>query len=236
MAHIHTLHRAAGIRSVLLGSALLAIILCPAIPAGAQVNAPAWWDSPDNNTISLGFLFDDSTFAPVPNHAVTPGWYTGSTWTRGGARTPEWAALLADHTGVWGFTDGQAGEGYLQIQLANQSRSGWVKHVWYQFDLYQVSSDTCCVHAEPGTGTVFNEVVDSEQLPFGWYRVTGSFDIIPQPEWETLRWNFVAFAAGKTAIDNLYVGTHCEMVPEPSSLVFLGPSALGLLAIIRRRR
>jgi len=86
------------------------------------------------------------------------------------------------------------------------------------------------------TGGIYGQQETFEDLPFGWQRVTGSFNVKPQPDWEKLTWSLSVNAlAGKIAIDNLYVGAHCEVIPEPSSLAALGCPLLGLLVGLRRR-
>lgn len=209
--------------------------LCCALPALAQVGPPSWWGALDENTVSMSFQFPTDAWPPIAGFSALPSWYEGTTWTKGGTRTPQWAANLSGHTGVWGLTSGAAGEGSLELKLDNQPRDGWVKHVWYQFDLY-LSGGGCCLteDSSPDTG-ISNKWAIYEELQFGWQRVTGGFDVYPQPAWETLTWDFVTPSGGYAAIDNVYVASHC-MVPEPSSLAALDAMATGLLFSIRRRK
>ena len=234
MALMRTLHRAVCDWRRLTPALAVACLLLASTPSGAQVGAPAWWGTFDNDTVSLSFLFPQSNWPPMPDFAAAPAWYAGTTWTRGGPKTPQWAALVSGHTGVWGIADGLAGQGELAIRLDNQYRPGWIKHVWYQFDLYQVGAQTCCLHGSGDVGSILNEHATTEELPFGWQRVTGSFDILPQPDWEQFTWQFDVQAAGKAAIDNLHIGARCE-VPEPSALVALASPVLALIAARRRR-
>ena len=94
-----------------------------------------------------------------------------------------------------------------------------------------VGSQFCSICEAGFAGIISNQIEIVEDLPYGWKRITGSFDITPQPDWENINWSFVTEAAGKAAIDNVYFGTHCTAVPEPSAIAFFVP---GLLLILRR--
>ena len=233
MALVHTVRQVVGLSSKLAFAAALACILLITTRAHAQVNAPAWWGVIDNDTVSLSFLFPQNDWPPVPDFSRTPAWYAGTTWTLSGPKTPQWAIQLQGHEGVWGITDGFAGEGDIAVRLDNQFRPNWIKHVWYQFDVY----GPCCWESAAGdVATIFNDQYTAVDLSFGWKRVTGSFDVIPQPDWEKLTWTFTVEAAGKAAIDNFHVGARCELVPEPAAIVTLASSLLALVALARRRR
>lgn len=235
MSSIRTLQEAA--TSKITATTILTFLLAVsyAFPAFGQVNAPSWWELSDGNTISLGYLFDTNAWQPAADTEVLPSWYGGTTWTLGGANLPAWATALYGHNGVWGFTSGQALDGSMDVDIDNQARPGWIKRAWYQFDVYAVGAEVCCGWLPASGSVVLNEKVVVENLAYGWQRVTGSCDIVPQPESEKLVWTFKTDPSGKAAIDNVYFGTHC-VVPEPASLSILLSAIAGLAVLQRRRR
>ena len=232
MTLVHTVRQVVGLFRKLASAAALVCILLVTTGAHAQVNAPAWWGALDNDTVSLSFLFPQNNWPPVADFSAVPAWYAGTTWTLSGPKTPQWAIQLEGHEGVWGITDGLAGEGDIEVRIDNERRQDWIKHVWYQFDLY----GPCCWETEAGdAATIFNEQYTAVDLSFGWKRVTGSFDVRPQPDWEKLTWTFAVQAAGLAAIDNFHIGARCEQIPEPAAVVTLTSTLLALAALRRRR-
>ena len=98
---------------------LAAVMLAASAASMAQVGAPSWWNTVNNDTVSLSFLFPQDTWTPQINSQVVPGWYAGATWTRFGQKIPQWASQLAGHYGVMGITDGMSGDGFLEVELDN---------------------------------------------------------------------------------------------------------------------
>jgi len=137
MFHTDWLHEVAISRTSFF-AALVVAAICLAVPAAAQVNAPTWWGTQDDYTVSLGFQFPDNAWQPPATYSVGPAWYGGTTWDKQGPKTPQWAPQLSGHDGVWGLTDGYTGDGTLSVKVGNQYREAYVKQVWYKFDIYQV--------------------------------------------------------------------------------------------------
>ncbi len=222
--------------------ALLAIalgLLMAASAAQAQSNTPDWWASIDNDTVSLAYLFSIDTWPPQADLQIAPGWFDGATWSVEGSKPLLWVPTFLGHNGVVGFFDGQPGEAKLHLLIGNDPRRDWTKHVWYQFDLYQVKAETTLTQAAESPASVADSTQTIVDLEYGWKRVTGSFDLVPQPAWEELTWTVAFECTGYAAFDNVCVGTHCTAapnVPEPTTMATLLLAFAGGGAVFRHRR
>jgi len=67
-----------------------------------------------------------------------------------------------------------------------------------------------------------------------WAHVTYTFDVDPQPQFETLVLGAHLLAGEVIVLDQVDVETRC--VPEPSTLVLLALGSVGPLLVWRRRR
>jgi hypothetical protein len=206
-------------------------VLCLLVAQGqAQVNPPPWWGSTDGQTTSFCWQFSTPSFPPQPDYAVTP--FGPPTWDIQG--DVQWSAGDATHFGVYCARPGSVGS--ITVCIPNRAQIDYVKHVWLQVDFFEdnsVGSDVTLGVDAPGSvvGNV-NEV--DEDIGGGWTRATVTLDITPQPDQEWFTFYLTGGQIG-AYIDNLYIGTHCEPVPEPATLATLG-AALAALATRGRRR
>jgi hypothetical protein len=193
----------------------------------AQVDPPSWWGTRDGFTSFFCWQFNDPSFPPRPDLAWDP--FGPPVWDLSGAT--DWFPQVTDHLGVWGVPPGTTGD--LFVTLRNRRREDFIKHVWLQVDFFEDASAgsdvTLLVNTEQGS-TIGNIAEKVDPLGSGWYRSTVTFDIRPQPNWESFNFKFIGGQSG-AFIDNLYIGTHC--VPEPASLLAVG---VGLAALAARRR
>lgn len=229
--------RRESIPSALLAIALALLMLASA--AQAQSNPPDWWASTDNETISLAYLFPVGAWPAQADIQIAPDWFGGVTWSLEGPKPLLWVPTFLGHNGVVGFFDGQPGEAKLHLLIDNDPRRDRTKHVWYQFDVYQVQAETSVTQATESPAAFSNLTQTTVDLEYGWMRVTGSFDLVPQPGWEELTWTMAFDCTGYVAFDNVYVSTHCTAapnVPEPATIVTLLLAFAGGGATIRHRR
>jgi len=172
---------------------------------------------------------------PPATYSVVPAWYGGTTWDKQGPKPLQWGQQLSGHNGVWGLIDGNAGEASVSVQVSNLYRPDYVKQVWYQFDVYQGGGASCVTELVPDGSGIYDWQQTTEDIQFGWQRVTTTFKVKPQPQCEKVNWAFTTTDQNRIAIDNVYIGAYCSKVPEPSSLAALGCPILALLVGFRRR-
>ena len=213
----------------LIATAFGALVL--AQTAFGQVNPPSWWNQNDGFTSSFGWTFDKSDWPPVPTIDLEP--YGPPSWSKDG-RTA-WFEQVTDHSGVWGVPAG--GDGKLDITFKNQSSTDYIKHVWAQIDFFKGEAGELDLELSTAIGcSIENLVTSSVDIGNGWQRGTATFDIIPQPDWESIGFDLHSPAGQNDGVyvDNFYFGTHCETgVPSPAALL---PFALGAIVAFRRRR
>ncbi len=200
------------------------------------VVAPTWWGIDDGNTRSSLEDFNDDALPGVYNYHVGIGGPQYDTWEAEGF-------VWVDDQGNGIFeidnTGGNEGvNGYILIDIANIANPDNYKEVffeaWYwaegeyslSFALY--TDDVNCSVYSVGSGGGFIPGTD-EQYFFG------NREIIPQPAQEYLRFDVFVGAGSEFALDSLYFGTHCEAIPEPSTIIIMLTGASGLLVAARRK-
>ncbi|MCB8932799.1 MAG: PEP-CTERM sorting domain-containing protein [Chthonomonadaceae bacterium] len=223
----------------------LALAVASAVSGSAiaQVNPPSWWNQipNDESTISLGFAFDTNAFPPVASIRNVPTWFPAGagTWTKSSGLS-YFAGPFGAHSGAWGGIGSGASGGSMDVTIPNQFSASNVKHVWLQFDYLISGPNTIGVSIDGPPGSTFSNAVTTYDVLENvvgvgdWVRSTTSFDITPQPSWESIRWNVGTGPFGGVAlVDNIFIGTHCEPVPEPASMTL---AAFALCAAFRKRR
>lgn len=210
--------------------ALATSICLLAVQAQAQVDPPSWWGSGDGQTTSFCWQFNEPSFPPRPDFAVTP--FGPPTWDIQGE--VQWNPGDPTHFGIYCVQPGSVGS--ITVCIPNRAQIDYVKHVWLQVDFFEdnaLGSDVTLDVVAPGS-TIGNVTEVDEPLGAGWYRATVTLDITPQPDQEWFTFYMTGGHIG-AYIDNLYIGTHCEPVPEPATMATLG-IALAALGAKRRRR
>jgi hypothetical protein len=202
----------------------LALVLPVAVHG--QYNPPPWWNHDDGRTTSYCWQFSDPSNPLKPDLEMNPfGTWQGSV---GGATS--WHNSIAGHDGVVGVGPQETGD--LGFWIPNRRIPKNIKHCWLQVDFYETNGSdvSLLLDSEAGSNIMgYNEV--DEALGNGWYRATVTWQIKPQPNWESFTFTFAGSNANGAYIDNLYFGTQC--VPEPASILV---ASLGLAAMALRRR
>lgn len=219
---------------------LLGVFVVPSIVAVAglasvshaqPVNPPPTWGIDDGFSTSLAYEFNSDARPPVPDLSIGfPGWTGGSLVISGNTT---WLPSLNGRFGVYGFAPGVVGQGSLLLTVHNRRDELRFKQVFVQHDrLITVDTDVVYSQGTDVNSQIVNLQTRIVQLANGWERVTQTFDIIPQPDAESFRFDIFSIATGGgVGIDNIYVHTHC--IPTPSAGLALG---IGALAGLRRRR
>ncbi|MBL8760094.1 MAG: PEP-CTERM sorting domain-containing protein [Phycisphaerae bacterium] len=212
----------------------IVVMLAACGSALAQVDPPPTWGQNDGVSLSVGYAFPTDAFPPTPDFSVSWSGWGGDQWEK--SDTIAYMPTLSTHVGAWGLTENNTSKnitGVLSVRLANGILLP-EKGVWYQFDVFWGNDSNYWMTPTTERGfQIENEWIDAPwDLGWGWWRITGTFTIKPQPPWEQFDFNFVtAPGGGPVAIDNFYVHTHC--VPTPTTVALFSLAALG---IARRRR
>jgi hypothetical protein len=193
------------------------------IPALAQVNPPSWWMVNDGNTSCFGWDFLTPADPPVPDFALAP--FGSPTWSS--FATLDWDPGIFGRTGLWGFnTFNNSNDVDLTLPIAPDSNK--VMRVWFQFEELMVFGTTmdCAFEVSPGSSIVNSTFQDA--IVGSWRRKTYTFDVVSQPSYLK-----VTLKSGglPNFLDAVYIGTHCEVVPEPATMTALASA----LVLMRRR-
>lgn len=116
------------------------------------------------------------------------------------------------------------------ISVDNGYDANNYKQFWFEYDWYGAqptpTAGTDDPNAAPATGILYGDATAGNH-------VEGLMVIIPQPDSEWLNLHFSVAAGETVAIDNLRVGSHCEVIPEPSTVVMF---AIGGFLLPKCRR
>jgi hypothetical protein len=204
--------------SSLLLSLALGLVAKSATAQGPR-NPPPWWGVQDEVTVSLSFDFNTQFSGlplPTPSFAVTAPWYNNpAPWS--GSNNFTWLPTLSGHTGVCALVGtGAPAQAELKLFVDNDPHLDWIKIFWFQFDAFKGPSGEISQTIKEelqkyGRATVTEK---SENLGFGWERITVSAELIPQPDDEEIDFSFFESLGGTVAIDNLHVSSKC-VKPRP---------------------
>jgi hypothetical protein len=128
--------------------------------------------------------------------------------------------------GIWPLS------GHIDVLVDNYpeplEKTMWVQLTWQSQDpMNPLSVPTLYgFDAYPEAAQTPAEIVATEDLGFGWFETTYTWEIIPNPQWESFQ------IGGTINVDELVIDTIC---PEPSTFVLLGLGAM-LLGIYGWRR
>ena len=220
-------------KKILTTFAIVALFSAAAFATPTPVAQPSWWGLDDGNTRSSfeGFGTDEIV-GDYDYHAGFSG-AAGDSWQISGF---EWS-----DDGMWMINNGDSNEGangYIIVDIANFANPDNSKEVffeawyWYEggyslsFSVY--TDDTSCSVYSLGSGGGF--IPGSDESYF-----FGEREIIPQPEQEYLRMDVYVPAGSSFAVDGLFFGTHCEAIPEPSTIAIMLAGASGLVLAARRK-
>ena len=207
-------------RSPLLSS-LLAGLCSVSVLAQTPVNPPPWWRVDDEVTVTLGWNFNTPFPAgapPVaPDVSVLPPWYSNpAPWTNGPEF--EWQATLSGHVGVLKVTSGATPiSATIELFIDNDPHLDWVKVFWFQYEVFEGTSGGSIVREIREQLTKYGRVSikeDIEGIGSGWQRVTVYAQLIPQPDDESIAWDFTTGTFDTIAIDNLFISSKC-VKPRP---------------------
>ena len=225
-------------KTILFAVATIALfsVVAFAGPAPSPVVPPSWWGLDDGNTRSSMEDFDDDSLPGEYDYHVGIGGAAADTWSSEGF---EWG-----DEGGFDFleidnSEGNEGiNGYILIDIANIANPNNSKEVffeaWYwgegeyslSFSLY--TDDVNCSVYNLGSGGGFIPGTDESYF-------YGNREIVPQPAQEYLRLDVFVAAGSEFQLDALYFGTHCEAIPEPSTIAIMLTGASGLFVAARRK-
>ena len=210
------------------------------MPLAAPIAAPDWWGLDDGNTRSSVESFSDDALPGDYDYHVGFAGADFDTWESEGFG---WVEDILPHQGygLWAIdnTGGNEGvTGYILIDIANIENPDNKKEVFFEaqywaegeyslmFSLY--TDCTSCAVYSLGSG---GGLLEGDNH----YYFYGDREIIPQPAQEYLRIDVNVGAGSRFALDTLYFGTHCEAIPEPSTIIIMLTGASGLFVAVRRK-
>lgn len=199
--------------------AVMAVVtVCAVSPAMGEYVIP--WDTTNLGAVSWGYNFDDGAIPPT----VVAGFNTNAvTAAPQGFVVPQFssAAGLASLGGTLSLTD----TGELRIDVPNGREPRNIKHFWFAFDFTGDVSVSGVGTDDPGS-VISGPIVYTANTTSS--HIEGYVNILPQSysEWITLD-----LGTGAT-IDNLNIGSYCEVIPEPASAALM--LLLFPLMVVRR--
>lgn len=193
--------------------ALLALLAALAsMPAFAQTppNAPSWFDQ-----------------AEVRRHFTFPGTEdTSSPWGSG------YSASMTSHP-----VTGQSYNYDYMLTVENHPDPEKEKHVWLQYTWLESGSGGIAdpinqnLHGSTGVWSPATVVEPDTDLGGGLHQRTVEWTIRPQPANEWFEW----WTLGDWKVMDVSVATICVPVPEPSSILSLLASGVGMGVLVMRR-
>jgi hypothetical protein len=207
--------------------AILVAVIIWAKPARADENAPEqppiWWDDPQEAglTVQSGWNFNDNN---NPDQDKRPDWCDEPPYVLPGGEA-EPVDMGGSHDrglGIPANDDGRTALVWFRVD--NQYASSLVKELWLQYDLYKSGPVATGLVIEPEVpaGEPTPQVTDHkfQRLPKdlgnGWTRYTVRKWITPQPASEWIKFEFTTIEGhtGSMVIDNVWIGTHCELLGD----------------------
>lgn len=206
----------------MLSGILICALLCSVSLALPSSNV--WWDRADPGATYAEWGFDTG------NNPATPENYDGPP----GAAAPEATITVTgeSHGTIGWFETGFLGRDgvwhadltEISLVIPNYPLPNEFKEIWVEVGFRGTLVDWDIV--DPTSGVTFLGQ-NSEYLMDGWQVLNIGWQIVPNPDSETI---YMAFQNSGADIDYVTVDTIC--IPEPLSIFLLG---LGALALRRRR-
>ncbi len=212
-----------------IASRLLALfaLCCATAVAQAPKDPPPWWGTPDEDTVSLHWDFNNAANPLAPTQQILPSWYSplptaanNFGFTNSGNIT--WIPTLAGNAGVMGFTG--AGTGTISPLIENDYRLYWIKIFYLQYDSFAVAPSTVIAAVAKDLLKYERGIIEEkvEPLANGWTRTTLGMYLIPQPINEGVDFTLTEAAGNTVAIDNLFVNSKCVKPPPDAKGLALG--------------
>lgn len=204
--------------------------------------APSWWGLDDDWTRSSCQDFEDDALPRPYSYHVGIGGETYDNWWIEGDL--QWFDTMSaggtDWQGFWGIDNTQgtsAITAQMHIVPFNIEDSSRYKEVFFEFEWYAQGpgfSLNVSLEAPDGydvyiVGSGGEMLSDYERLTYG-YR-----EIWPQPASEEFIITFTAQPGAVVALNTFCFGTHCEVIPEPSTIAMIITGAGGLMLTGLRR-
>jgi hypothetical protein len=174
---------------------------------------PGWWNDPNEASVTTqaGWNFNDDE---DPDHDQRPDWQDDDPSVVGNG-----AERVDGAFGVPRNCNGDSAT--ITFYIWNFYVEANVKEVWIQFDVLldnaQIKREKVNASWPPeetdGKVSTDTDEWDSDTLEDGWQRLTRVWVISPQPVVETfeLELKTVNGLSGTALIDNVWIGTHCEL-------------------------
>ena len=148
---------------------------------------------------------------------------------------------------AWTYTnfDETAETFSFKLHIPNSYSKDFYKSLWTQFDLYLKNATLEDVNTigftKDGEGWDLKpgkeQNKDKKTLDeAGWTRRYKTWILNPQPDKETIYFNFTIKPQGTVGLSNVYYASKCYEVPEPSSLTILSGCVVFLLFLNIRSR
>jgi len=197
-------------------AALLTVLAwAPSIWAD-DLNPPPWRGQDGSTYAKWEFSTPDPN--PVPDQQYNPYGQSNMTVTPGPGMG--WLPELDGRLGVWQLS------GRIEVWIPNYPLPRPVKYIWVQLT-WQGQSPGRPTVSEVYTGRTGSLIHEQSGSP--WLESTFLIDIKPNPQSEVIS------IEGPINVDELVIDTIC--IPEPSGLLALSGSLLGLAgALLKRRR
>lgn len=197
---------------VLLVSAVLAF--CATLALADDILPPPWTRGGDRTTYQ-DWTFATNTNPTGPDLGIANPYGVPTATIVGGT----WSQYYDNHVGAWYLGT----LGYIDAPIANApDHPEWTKKMWIQLT-WQGATPVVLVDG------LTQQVYETDLLPdTNWYHSTWLCTLPYNPPMETLH------ITGNTYVGEVVVDTIC--VPEPSSLLALAGSVLGMAGLAWKRR
>ncbi|MBM4060883.1 MAG: hypothetical protein FJ265_07275 [Planctomycetes bacterium] len=186
------------------------------LPAQGPVNPPPWWGVADDVTVSLYWNFAGPT-PLVPQAVAVPAWYNPAVTQAVPTGPLVLLPNLAGKSNVLALVgNGTTRTARLDVTVDNDPHIDWVKIFWFQFDEFEGASGSLVEAIQEDLAQYKRSSMTTTREPIGngWFRVTVTATLIPQPDDEEVDFTFTEQAFGTVAVDNLYVNSKCVKLDE----------------------
>jgi hypothetical protein len=164
---------------------------------------PTWYGSSDGLTITRSYPMSDGSLPPTETGGYPlPPWSFGEFWLSSGV------SAYPDGVGLQGPNQ----EGFLDLTMGNEHLAFFVKHVWLRYFVLEKGGTVLVSTENEDECEEENYEEETKSLGANWEVVTITYDIKPQPAWESVQWEFDtdADADAKVRVRNVQFATHCE--------------------------